>query len=671
MEVFYSVALLIVAAIISNMIYPIFPKVPLTFYQIGCGLVLSLLPIFNHFSLFPEIFMLGIIAPLMFNDGQNTDSNQFRRSIGHIFSMAVYLAISTSVAIGGLAHVLMPAIPLALCFALAAIVTPTDSVALKSITQSIQVPANVHDILESESLFNDASGIVIFNLAVTAFFTGNFSLTAGLTKFIVSFFGGILVGLIAGILFVKLRTFLVNQSMDTTSVIVPFSIMTPFAIYLISEMLGCSGILAVVSAGIMHGVNQSQLKLTSTNVRLVTNATWQIIANLLNGIVFVLLGVTLPTVINQIMPYSDIFILELVGFGAAIYLFMALLRFFWVKFNLVQTNHHRDATLKEALLTAVGGVHGTITLSMALSLPFTAFGKSFPYRNQLIFVATVVILLSLLVPTIVLPILLPKKKDQDQDTFKKYQGQMVNYAISKVKNDATISLVDRNYIIDMLNSQKNNPATNRKEIREIMNRTKEIEAQVVVDALSQGQISQQFANIFSRRIVATSGRGSGFWKRLQYLFRLQTHRFKKRTVSKKEAARRIQQYNQQRQRGQGSAKFNQMVEKSKQIRQMSLMIEDTSFKRVNNYLDSNESETNTTSVNFVRNGYNFRHLRFDNSDEANARREHLLVQAFQYEYTYVADSFKAEKISRNISDQLNQSISTDQMVFMQSDMKTA
>ncbi|WP_243674099.1 hypothetical protein [Lentilactobacillus kisonensis] len=101
------------------------------------------------------------------------------------------------------------------------------------------------------------------------------------------------------------------------------------------------------------------------------------------------------------------------------------------------------------------------------------------------------------------------------------------------------------------------------------------------------------------------------------------------------------------------------------------MIEDTSFKRVNNYLDSNESETNTTSVNFVRNGYNFRHLRFDNSDEANARREHLLVQAFQYEYTYVADSFKAEKISRNISDQLNQSISTDQMVFMQSDMKTA
>lgn len=665
MEAFYSVALLIVAAIISNMIYPIFPKIPLTFYQIGCGLILSLLPIFHDFSLFPEIFMLGIIAPLMFNDGQNTDSNQFRQSIGHIFSMAVYLAVITAVVIGGAAHFLMPTIPLALCFALAAIVTPTDSVALKSITQNVEVPSNVHGILESESLFNDASGIVIFNLAVAAFLTGDFSFTEGLTKFVISFFGSILVGLFAGLLFVKLRTFLVNQSMDTTSVIVPFSLMTPFAIYLISEILGCSGILAVVSAGIMHGINQSQLKLTSTNVRLVTNATWQIAANLLNGIVFVLLGVTLPTVIAQIMPYSDILILELGLFGAGIYLLMVVIRFLWVKFNLVQTHHHQDATLKEALLTAIGGVHGTITLSMALSLPLTAFGKSFPYRSQLIFVATIVILLSLLVPTIILPALLPQKNDQDQGTFKKYQGEMVAYAISKVKSDGTISLVDRNYIIDMLNSQKNNRATNRTEIRNIMTHAREIEAQVVVDALNEGKISQQFANIFSRRMVAASGRSSGFWTRIKYLIHLQTHRFKKRKVSKKEVKRRVQQYNARSQGNRGSEKFNRLVEKGKQIRQMSLLIEEMAFERVNDYLDSIETAHNTASVNFVRNGYNFRHLRFDNSDEANGRRESLLIQAFQYEYTYVADAFRTEKISRNISDQLNQSISTDQMVFMQ------
>lgn len=102
--------------------------------------------------------------------------------------MAVYLAVITAVVIGGAAHFLMPTIPLALCFALAAIVTPTDSVALKSITQNVEVPSNVHGILESESLFNDASGIVIFNLAVAAFLTGDFSFTEGLTKFVISFF---------------------------------------------------------------------------------------------------------------------------------------------------------------------------------------------------------------------------------------------------------------------------------------------------------------------------------------------------------------------------------------------------------------------------------------------------------------------------------------------------
>lgn len=125
MLVFYSLTLLIVAAIIANILYTIFPSLPLTFYQIGCGFLLSLLPFFQNYSLEPEIFMLMVIAPLMFNDGQNTSASYFRHSIRQILNLAVILAVVTAVIIGLVAHLLLPLIPLALCFAVAAIVKRT------------------------------------------------------------------------------------------------------------------------------------------------------------------------------------------------------------------------------------------------------------------------------------------------------------------------------------------------------------------------------------------------------------------------------------------------------------------------------------------------------------------------------------------------------------------
>lgn len=651
MEIFYSVALLIVAAIISNIIYTGFPKIPLTFYQIGCGLLLSLFPVFQNYSLYPEIFMVGIIAPLMFNDGRNTSSAQFGRSLRHIFSMAIFLAIITAVLIGGLTHALMPLIPLTLCFALAAIVTPTDSMAFKSITEPVELPKNISGILESESLFNDASGIVIFNLALGSFVTGDFSFTKGLTSFIISFFGGLLVGLIAGIGFVRLQTFLVERSMDTSSVIVPFSLMTPFAIYLISETLGCSGILAVVAAGIIYGINQSRLKLTSTNVRLVTSATWNIVTSLLNGIVFVLLGVTLPSVIVHIIPYSNQLIVELFLIGIAIYLAMAIIRFLWVKCNFVKTGNH-SATNQEAFLTAIGGVHGTITLSMALSLPLTLYRQGFPFRSELIFVATIVILLSLIIPSLMLPHLLPRKNKGDQSTFNHHRTEMVNYSIAKVKDRQSIPLVDRNYVIDMLTSQKSGQSASRQQIKTILSQTREVEVQTVLDLLSNGQISQQIANVISRRLVTTPSNAGGFFKRLKYFWLIHLPNRKRRLATKK--------------RQSFMARFSpeqnrKIIQKRDQFRKI---IEDNTYQRVNDYLDKIETPDNSAAVAFVKNGYNFRHMRIDDSDASNDRQNQLLIEAFQFEYSYVADALRNKTISREVSDQLNQSISTDQMVYV-------
>ncbi|MCI2020195.1 sodium:proton antiporter [Lentilactobacillus hilgardii] len=653
MEAFYLVALLIVATIISNMVYTVFPKIPLTFYQIACGFLLTLLPIFRDYTLYPEFFMVGIIAPLMFNDGRNTDVSHLGNAFHHIMSMAVYLAILTAVIIGTFAHTMMAIIPLSLCFALAAIVTPTDSLAFSSITEGVSLPENVSTVLESESLFNDASGIVVFNLALSSFLTGQFSFSKGLINFIISFFGGLIIGLIAGLAFVKLQTFLVNKSMDTSSVIVPFSLMTPFAIYLISEHLGCSGILAVVAAGIVYGLNQSRLKLTTTNVRLVTGATWSIVSNLLNGIVFVLLGVTLPTVISNIIPLSSTLTIELAGLAFAIYLLMGIVRFLWAKLNFIRLNRDQPSTMKEAFLIAIGGVHGTITLSMALSLPLTLSGHAFPYRNEIIFVATIVILLSLVVPAFILPNMLPRKKDDDQSSFNHYRTEMVNYSISQVKAQESVPLADRNYVIDMLASQKQGGNIDKTQINDIMNQTHKVEIDAITGLLTAGKIPQNVANQISRRMMMTPGQRGGFLTKLQFLFRVRFPNKRTRKIKR----------NMQSVASRFSPELNQkLFDKKVAIRKI---VEDTVYQHVNKFLDDIENETNAPSIAFVRNGYNFRHARIDSSDSSDDLRNQLLIQAFQYEYSYVASAFRDKEISRTISDQLNQSVTTDQMVYME------
>ncbi|GAA2985581.1 cation:proton antiporter [Lentilactobacillus parakefiri] len=653
MLVFYSLTLLIVAVIIANILYTVFPNIPLTFYQIGCGFLLSLLPFFQNYALEPEIFMLMVIAPLMFNDGQNTSAGYFRHSIRQILNLAVILAVATAVIIGLIAHLLLPSIPLALCFAVAAIVTPTDSVAFKSITKDIELPETISGALENGSLFNDASGIVIFNMALASFVSGDFSFAQGLTRFLTSFFGGLLVGVIAGLIFVKIQTLLVNKSMDTASVIVPFSIMTPIAIYLFSEELGCSGILAVVSAGIIYGINQSRLKLTSTNVRLVTNATWGVITSLLNGVVFVLLGVTLPKVIKRMIPYSNTLIIKLVFDALAIYLVMLVIRYIWVRTNLFGVQAKMPTT-REALVSSIGGVHGTITLAMALSIPLTSVGQPFPFRDQLIYIATIVILLSLIVPTIVLPLLCPKKQVKDQGQFNQYRGAMVNYAISQVKQDPTISLLDRNYVIDMLNSQKNNPEVDRKQVQEIMAATQQVSVQAIVDLAAEVKIDQKIANRFSRGMITASNNHLGFGTRIKYIFKYQLRRFKSRKRTKQIRQRMKETIPQQ---------TRQQIHDQRQ--QTNHLIKDAMFTTANDYLDQIEDEQNSNAVNFVRSSYNFRQSRSVGDTQADSAQNTLLIKSFQYEYAYVADAFKAGKISRNLSDQLSQSISTDQMAYME------
>lgn len=408
---FFLIALLFIATIVTNMIYTWYDKVPLAFYQIGAGLLLALVPLFAHFTLEPELFLMIVIAPLMFNDGQNADTKTIRGKQGTIFSLSVLLVIVSVVASGFVAHRTLPTLPLALAFALAAIITPTDAVAVTSITSKLQMPAKIMNALKNESLFNDASGIVAFDLALTTFLTGKFSVIDGIEHFLVVFLGGLLVGILLGAVTVSIRLFLIQQTMNPAAVIIPYNLLTPFAIYLIAEGVGLSGILAVVAAGLVHGLSQSRFRLSSTQLQMENKTAWQIVENMLNGFVFVLLGATLPTVWLNIVHSEFNELPRLLVLGIILYLFGIFIRYIWIRFGFAELGVKKTKKIHSAaFINAIAGVHGTITLAMAFSLPLTAFGQSLPFRDAIIFVAAEVIIISLIVPTVILPFILPKKK---------------------------------------------------------------------------------------------------------------------------------------------------------------------------------------------------------------------------------------------------------------------
>ena len=199
--------------------------------------------------------MLLIIAPLMFNDGQNVSFRQLAQNVRQILSMAVGLAIVTVILVGsGLKLALPQHFTYALAFMLAAIITPTDAVAVKSLTNNVEMPKNVNETLEYESLFNDASGLVLFSLATSTLTSGEFSIGHGVLVFLYVFFGGILFGALMGWMLIALRTTLMRTHVDIGSIVIPINVMTPFAVYWLAEEIHLSGILAVVAAGIVHSI---------------------------------------------------------------------------------------------------------------------------------------------------------------------------------------------------------------------------------------------------------------------------------------------------------------------------------------------------------------------------------------------------------------------------------
>ncbi|UQS82157.1 sodium:proton antiporter [Bombilactobacillus folatiphilus] len=655
MSLFFTCLLLVGATIVANIIYSIYPKIPLAFYQIIIGFLLSWLPEFTHFNLEPELFFLIVIAPLMFNDGQQTDFRSLRHNFHNVLSLAVILVVLTILIGGGFIHWIWNALPLSLAFALVAIVAPTDAVAVSSITSNVEVPEPIMQNLESESLFNDASGLVALNLALSAFVTGKFSLLGSIGTFLTTFVGGVIVGVLLGLCLVSIQIVFQRHLFDATAITVPFNVLTPFVVYLVAEELNLSGILAAVAAGVVFGIYQRQLRLTSSSNQVVLTSTWEILSNMLNGFVFVLLGVSLPRNLLALADYSNLHFSSLLLLASLIYCLMIGLRLIWIRFKLVKLPLIDVSDRRSSWIVALSGIHGTITLAMAFSLPIMRHGKLIPFRTDLIFMAEIIILLSLIVPTIVLPYLLPGKTNPfSLNEFNDQLVKMVNYAIQELKeNDAQNPLV-LSRVITILNSQKlDNERTDPKVLRHLLEKTESLELAAINQLVQTDDVDVKLAWHYNRKQLVQMQRIiSNPLAKLQLWFKLLKLRWRIYRVKRKKP--QLKWSNSQQEK---------LLRDKTELRKL----ENVGFQTVMQYLQEVQTADNIPEVNLLRHYYAYRHQRFGKAENDEDQERELIILAFQYEYEFVQKELKKRQLTTELVTALNEKISTDQFVYMTAD----
>jgi CPA1 family monovalent cation:H+ antiporter len=383
--------------------------IPLPILLILAGVALSFEPHLAALQLDPGIFFMLFIPPLLFADGWLFPKREFFTLRYPILFLAFGLVFATTVVVGYAVHWLVPTVPLAAAFALGAVISPTDAVALSEITHKLKLPTRMTAVLTGESLINDASGLVAFKFAVAAVVTGTFSLGQATISFALLAGGGALVGLAVAFLIQWVRLQIQRRGMEEPSVQIALSLLTPFAAYLAADRLEVSGILAVVIAGIYAGIDDNRHLTLET--RLKAWDVWEMLLFVLNGLVFLMLGLQLRRVVEGMADHSAA---QVAWYALAVSITVVLVRFAWMipgsRISLWLTRLHYPnapaARWRDILVGAWAGIRGAVTLAAALSLPLVAGGTPFPERDLLIFLATSVIVFTLVVNGLTLPLLI-------------------------------------------------------------------------------------------------------------------------------------------------------------------------------------------------------------------------------------------------------------------------
>jgi len=388
--------------------YPIFLVI--------AGLLISFIPGIPHISLEPDWVFLLFLPPLLYFAAWNTswkDFWQLKRPIG---LLAIGLVVFTATSVAYLSSAMIPDFTLAMGFVLGGIISPPDAVAATSVLQGLKIPRRVVTILEGESLLNDASSLIVFRVALATLLTGNFVFwKAGVDFFVVSVMGIIIGLLIAHVLYLVHKFFPTTSSIDTA-----LTFIAPYLMYVGAEHFHYSGVLATVTGGLFLSYRSNEI--LTYNSRMQSQYVWETVVFLLNGIVFIMIGLQLPDIVNGLGKNS---IGEGISYAVVISIVTILIRIIWVfpstYLPLLLSKRIRENEItpkwQPVFIVAWSGMRGVVSLASGLAVPLTLTDTStaFPQRNMILFITFVVILVTLVLQGLSLPYLIKWLKiDDDQ-----------------------------------------------------------------------------------------------------------------------------------------------------------------------------------------------------------------------------------------------------------------
>ena len=457
MEILTTLGIFVIIVILGSFLNNLFPRIPAALFQIILGAVVTFIPNLPlHFEFESEMFMMLVIAPLLFTDGFNSSLKNIWLYKRPIIYMAIFLVLVTVIIVGSIIHLLLPMISWAACFVLAAILSPTDAVAVKSITKGMKLPKGLMAILEGESLLNDASGLVSFNIALAAVLTNTFSVTNASYKFLVVAGGGAIFGLIIGIAFSYIKFIFSTKFADEFNILVIFQLITPVIVFYLAEHIGVSGIVAVVITALVYNYQRKLHLLTvvSSDAAVTIDSTQQIASYVLNGFVFTFLGYLLPEIYHTMFNNREIDIVYGFIISLVIVLGLMIVRLTFVYFNYISFQPHHFTTARKtakiilnrkfdkgnysrfsySLIASLCGIHGTVTLATALMIPVvTSTGDNFPLRNTILFIASNVVLLSIVIGTIVLPLVVKGEDEEKEYTQYSLREKILEGTLEELK----------------------------------------------------------------------------------------------------------------------------------------------------------------------------------------------------------------------------------------------
>ncbi|MHC5714696.1 MAG: Na+/H+ antiporter [Nostoc sp.] len=389
------------------------------------GLALSFIAPFSNITINPELVFLIFLPPLLYEAAWQVSWKEFWKWRGLIIGFAFPIVILTSCVIAVVSSALIPGFTLAMGFLLGGIISPPDAVSATTIMRRVNVPKSLVSLVEGESLLNDASSLIVFRFALAAVLTGQFQFQAAAVNFVFVILTGIAIGLFVGLIFYGIHRLLPT----TSSIEIVLTLITPYCMYYAAEHFHCSGVLAVVSGGLLLSSKRDRFLNYQSRIEGVN--VWANLVFVLNGLIFLLIGLELPFVVRQL---GNISLGSAVGYGLIIAIVLIGTRLLCtLGTSVLMRVMSRFITVSDPnpgwrgpLIFGWVGMRGVVSLASALSVPLlTQAGQPFPYRELILFITFIVILITLVFQGLTLPWLIRTVNLRDRFTLIPEQHQQI------------------------------------------------------------------------------------------------------------------------------------------------------------------------------------------------------------------------------------------------------